>query len=50
LDFGIDLSIDFKKVLLQSEAIPNKLLQIAGKLGLIYPEEPEQILKKKRPR
>ena len=42
LDFGINLRIDRKKVLLQSDRFPSELLKLAGELGLdielsIYP-------------
>ena len=49
LDFGIELRIDFQKVVYQFERFPNELLKLAGDLGLeielsLYPqsvEEPE---------
>jgi hypothetical protein len=34
LDFGIDLRIDRKKVLYQSDKFPSELLKIAGDLGI----------------
>src|SRR6185312_5861014 len=42
LDFGINLRIDKKKVLLQSDRFPAELLRLAGEIGLdielsIYP-------------
>ncbi len=42
LDFGTNLRIDNKNVFLQSDRLPNQLLQLAGDLGLeidisIYP-------------
>lgn len=53
LDFGIDLRIDRKKVLLQSDTFPSELLKLAGDLGLdielsIYPVDLETILKKQK--
>ena len=49
LDFGINLRIDKKKVLLQSDRFPNELLKLAGDIGLgielsIYPIEVQDIL------
>ena len=51
LDFGIDLRIDRKKVLTQSDTFPNELLKLAGDLGLdmelsIYPVDIQTILEK----
>ncbi len=51
LDFGIDLRIDRKTILTQSDTFPNKLLKLAGDLGLdivlsIYPVDMQKILKK----
>ena len=51
LDFGIDLRIDKKKVLTQSDTFPNELLKLPGDLGLdielsIYPVDMEMILEK----
>lgn len=51
LDFGIDLRIDRKKVLIQSDTFPNELLKLAGDLGLdiefsLYPVDLEAILEK----
>ena len=51
LDFGINLRIDKKKILLQSDRFPNELLKLAGEIGLdielsIYPIEIEVILEK----
>ncbi len=44
LDFGIDLRIDKKKVLYQSDRFPSQLLKLAGDLGLdielsVYPTD-----------
>jgi len=55
LDFGIDLRIDKKKVLYQSDKFPNELLKLAGDLGLdielsIYPVDMQRILEKQRPK
>jgi hypothetical protein len=52
LDFGIDLRIDRKQVLTQSDTFPNELLKLAGDLGLdielsIYPVDLQTILEKK---
>jgi hypothetical protein len=52
LDFGINLRIDKKEILLQSDRFPNELLKLAGELGLgielsIYPEDLQIILEKK---
>lgn len=52
LDFGIDLRIDKKKVLYQSDKLPSELLKLAGDLGLdiilsIYPVDMETILEKR---
>lgn len=52
LDFGIDLRIDRKKVLTQSDTFPNELLKLAGDLGLdiqlsIYPVDLKTILEKR---
>jgi hypothetical protein len=52
LDFGINLRIDKKKVLLQSDRFPNELLKLAGELGLdielsIYPIDVQSILEKR---
>jgi hypothetical protein len=49
LDFGIDLRIDRKKVLCQSGRFPNKLLKLAGELGVdielsIYPTDLQYVL------
>jgi hypothetical protein len=49
LDFGIDLRIDRKNVLCQSDKFPSKLLKLAGDLGLdielsIYPVDMQTIL------
>lgn len=51
LNFGIDLRIDRKKVLIQSDTFPNELLRLAGELGLdielsLYPVDLEAILEK----
>ena len=51
LDFGIDLRIDRKEVLTQSDTFPNQLLKLAGDLGLdiklsIYPVDLQTILEK----
>ena len=51
LDFGIDLRIDKKKVLTQSDTFPSELLKLAGDLGLdiefsIYPVDMQTILEK----
>jgi hypothetical protein len=51
LDFGINLRIDRKKVLLQSYRFPNELLTLAGELGLdielsIYPIDMQGVLEK----
>jgi hypothetical protein len=51
LDFGIDLRIDRKNVLFQSDKFPSKLLKLAGDLGLdielsIYPVDMQTILEK----
>jgi hypothetical protein len=53
LDFGINLKIDRKKILLQSEMFPNELLKLAGEIGLdielsIYPNDLENILAKQQ--
>lgn len=53
LDFGIDLRIDKKMILTQSETFPSELLKLAGDLGLdielsIYPVDLESILDKGR--
>jgi hypothetical protein len=50
LDFGVDLRIDKKKVLTQSELFPSELLRLAGELDLdielsIYPVDLEEILR-----
>lgn len=55
LDFGINLRIDKKKVLLQSDRFPNELLKLAGEIGLdielsIYPIDLENILEKRQSR
>lgn len=52
LDFGIDLRIDNKKILLQSDRFPNQLLKLAGDIGLgielsIYPIDLQETLEKK---
>jgi len=52
LDFGINLRIDGKKVMVQSDKFPSRLLQLAGNLGLdielsIYPVNLEKILGKR---
>ncbi|ULQ55847.1 DUF4279 domain-containing protein [Flavihumibacter rivuli] len=52
LDFGIDLKIDRKNILTQSEIFPNELLKLAGELGLdielsLYPVDLQAILEKK---
>jgi hypothetical protein len=52
LDFGIDLRIDRKKVLTQSEYFPSALVKLAGELGLgievsIYPTDLQSILEKR---
>lgn len=52
LDFGINLRIDKRKVLMQCEFFPNELLQIAGELGLgvnlsIYPIDLQNTLEKR---
>ena len=51
LDFGIDLRIDRRKVLTQSDTFPSELLKFAGDLGLdielsIYPVDMQTILEK----
>ena len=51
LNFGIDLRIDKKKVLTQSDTFPSELLKLAGDLGLdielsIYPVDMQTILEK----
>ena len=51
LDFGIDLRIDKKNVLTQTDKFPSELLKLAGDLGLdielsIYPVELQIILEK----
>ena len=53
LDFGINLRIDKKKVLLQSDRFPTELLRLAGEIGLdlelsIYPIDMQDILEKKQ--
>lgn len=53
LDFGIELRIDRKQTLIQSDVFPNKLLSLAGELRLdielsIYPKELQLILEKRR--
>jgi hypothetical protein len=53
LDFGIDLRIDRKKVLIQSDTFPSELLKLAGNLGFdielsIYPVDMQTILEKQR--
>ena len=53
LDFGIDLRIDRKNVLTQSDTFPNELLKLAGDLGLdielsIYPVDLQTILEKRQ--
>ncbi|MEO7922288.1 MAG: hypothetical protein ABIR30_01285 [Chitinophagaceae bacterium] len=55
LDFGIDLRIDRKKVLYQSDIFPNNLLKLAGDIGLdielsIYPVDMQAILEKRTAR
>ncbi len=55
LDFGIDLRIDKKNVLIQSDKFPSDLLKLAGDLGLdielsIYPRDLEKILENKKKR
>jgi len=52
LDFGIDLRIDNKKILIQSDKFPNELLKLAGDIGLdielsIYPIDLQKTLTKK---
>jgi hypothetical protein len=52
LDFGVDLRIDRKKVLTQSETFPRELLKLAGDIGIdielsIYPVDMETILEKR---
>jgi hypothetical protein len=52
LDFGIDLRIDKKKVLTQSDTFPSELLKLAGDLGVdielsIYPVDMEAVLEKR---
>jgi len=52
LDFGINLRIDRKKVLLQSDRFPSELLKLAGEIGLdielsIYPIDMQDILEKR---
>jgi len=52
LNFGIDLRIDKKNVFSQSDMFPNKLLKLAGNLGLdielsIYPIDFDNIVAKK---
>lgn len=54
LDFGIDLRIDKKKILTQSDKFPNELLKLAAELGLdiklsIYPVDMQAILEKRNP-
>ena len=51
LDFGIDLRIDRKRILTQSDTFPSELLKLAGDLGLdielsIYPVDLQTILEK----
>ena len=51
LNFGIDLRIDKKKVLTQSDTFPSELLKLAGDFGLdielsIYPVDMQTILEK----
>ena len=51
LNFGIDLRIDKKKVLIQSDTFPSELLKLAGDLRLdieisIYPVDMQTILEK----
>ncbi len=51
LNFGINLRIDKKKVLYQSDKFPSELLKLAGDLGLdielsIYPVDMQTILEK----
>jgi hypothetical protein len=51
LNFGIDLRIDKEIVLTQSDTFPNKLLKLAGDLGLdielsIYPVDIQTILER----
>ena len=51
LDFGIDLRIDGKKILIQSDYFPSELLKLAGELGLgielsLYPVDLEETLQK----
>ena len=51
LDFGINLRIDKKKILLQSDRFPSELLKLAGDLGLdielsVYAIEIQDILEK----
>lgn len=53
LDFGIDLRIDRKKVLTQSDTFPSELLKLAGDLGLdielsIYPVDLQTIVERRR--
>jgi hypothetical protein len=52
LDFGIDLRIDGKDILTQSDRFPSELLKVAGDLGLdielsIYPVDLEAMLDKR---
>lgn len=52
LDFGINLRIDGKKVIAQSDTFPNALLKLAGEIGLdielsIYPIDMESILEER---
>lgn len=52
LDFGIDLRIDRKKVLTQSDTFPSELLKLAGDLNLdielsIYPVNMQTILERR---
>ena len=49
LDFGVNLRIDRKKVLIQSDLFPSELLMLAGNLGLdmelsLYPTDLQRIL------
>ena len=51
LDFGINLRIDKKNILSQSDKFPSKLLKLAGDLGLdiqlsLYPVDMQEILEK----
>ena len=55
LDFGINLRIDKKKVLLQSDRFPSELLKLAGEIGLdielsLYPIDMQDILEKRHAR